>query len=148
MVCHPLLWWITFGQNSPLWPIPLGWPYTAWLIVSLSYKSPLAMIRQWSVKGVRGWDGITYPMDMNLDKLWEIVGEREAWCAAVHEVTKSQTQLGDWTATTISHLYMTTRKTIALTLQTFVYKVMSLLFNMLSRLVIAFLPRSKHLLIL
>ena len=47
----------------------------------------------------------------------------------------------------LSHLYMTTRKTIALTLWTFVSKVMSLLFNMLSRLVIAFLPRSKHLLI-
>ena len=47
----------------------------------------------------------------------------------------------------LSHLYMTTGKTIALTKQTFVGKVMSLLFSMLSRLVIAFLPGSKHLLI-
>ena len=47
----------------------------------------------------------------------------------------------------LSHPYMTTGKTIALTRQTFVYKVMSLLFNMLSRLVITFLPRSKCLLI-
>ena len=47
----------------------------------------------------------------------------------------------------LSHPYMTTGKTIALTRQTFVGKVMSLLFNMLSRLVIAFLPRSKCLLI-
>ena len=47
----------------------------------------------------------------------------------------------------LSHLYMTTVKTIALTRQTFVGKVMSLLFNMLSRLVITFLPRSKCLLI-
>ena len=46
-----------------------------------------------------------------------------------------------------SHPYMTTGKTIAFTRRTFVSKVMSLLFNMLSRLVIAFLPRSKHLLI-
>ena len=46
----------------------------------------------------------------------------------------------------LSHLYMTTGKTIALTRRTFVAKVMSLLFNTLSRLVIAFLPRSKHLL--
>ena len=45
------------------------------------------------------------------------------------------------------HPYMTTGKTIALTRWTFVSKVMSLLFNMLSRLVITFLPRSKHLLI-
>jgi len=47
----------------------------------------------------------------------------------------------------LSHPYMTTGKTVALTRQTFVGKVMSLLFNMLSRLVITFLPRSKHLLI-
>ena len=47
----------------------------------------------------------------------------------------------------LSHPYMTTEKTIALTRQTFVGKVMSLLFDMLSRLVINFLPRSKHLLI-
>ena len=47
----------------------------------------------------------------------------------------------------LSHPYMTTGKAIALARWTFVGKVMSLLFNMLSRLVIAFLPRSKHLLI-
>ena len=47
----------------------------------------------------------------------------------------------------LSHPYMTTGKTIALPSQTFVIKVMSLVFNMLSRLVIAFLPRNKRLLI-
>ena len=47
----------------------------------------------------------------------------------------------------LSHPYMTTRKTIILTIQTFVGKVILLLFNMLSRFVIAFLPRSKRLLI-
>ena len=47
----------------------------------------------------------------------------------------------------LSHPYMTTGKTIALTTRTFVGKVMSLLFNMLSRLIITFLPRSKRLLI-
>ena len=48
----------------------------------------------------------------------------------------------------LSHPYMTTGKIIVLIRQTFVGKIMSLLFNMLSRLVTAFLPRSKHLLIL
>ena len=48
----------------------------------------------------------------------------------------------------LSHPYMTTGKTIVLTIQTFVSKVMSLFFNMLFRFVLAFLPRSKHLLIL
>ena len=56
------------------------------------------------------------------------------WCSAFFTVQ-------------ISHPYMTTGKTIALTRQTFFCKVMFLLFNMLSSLVITFLPRSKHLLI-
>ena len=56
------------------------------------------------------------------------------WCSAFFTVQ-------------FSHPYMTTGKTIALTRQTFVGKVISLLFNMLSKLVITFLPRSKHLLI-
>ena len=56
------------------------------------------------------------------------------WCSALFIVQ-------------LSHLYMTTEKTIALTMCTFVRKVMSLLFNTLSRFVIAFLPKSKNLLI-
>ena len=64
-----------------------------------------------------------------------------------HSSKVSVLQLSAFSIVQLSHSYMTTGKTIALTRQTFVGKVMSLLFNMLSRLVITFLPRSKHLLI-
>ena len=64
-----------------------------------------------------------------------------------HSSKASILQLSDFFIVQLSHPYMTTEKTIALTRWIFVGKVMSLLFNMLSGLVIAFLPRTKNLLI-
>ena len=65
-----------------------------------------------------------------------------------HHSTKASTlQCSVFFMVQLSHPYLTTGKTIALNRETFVHKAISLLFNMLSRLVIAFLPRSKHLLI-
>ena len=64
-----------------------------------------------------------------------------------HSSKASIVRLSAFFMVQLSHLYMTTGKTIALTIWPFVSKVMSLLFNTLSSFVIAFLPRSKHLLI-
>ena len=73
--------------------------------------------------------------------------QRTLKCLLQHHISKAFIQCSAFFRVQFSNPYMTTGKTIALTRWTFVGKVMSVLFKMLSRFVIAFLPRSKHLLI-
>ena len=107
------------GHVSPIWKI--RWWKVPEEGPGLKRARGLALLSQWPMSG--GLKGVRERAT------WDLTGEDSG------------------TSSGLSHPCMTTGKTTALTRWTFVGKVMSLLFNMLSRLVIAFLPRSKHLLI-
>ena len=132
ILCHPILLLPSifpsirvFSNESVLhirWP--KYWSFSLSISSSNEYSGLISFTMDWlDLLAVQGTlKSLLQPHSLKASILW---------CSAIFIVQ-------------LSHPYMTTGKTIALTRRTFVDKVMSLLFNMLSRLVIAFLPRSKH----
>ena len=141
--CHPTIASSVVPFSSCLQPFPVSGAFQMSQLFTSGGQS-IGVSALSSVLPMNIQDWFSFRMDW-LDLL-AVQGTLKS-LAQYHSSKASLPQCSAFFVIQLSHPYMTTWQTIAFTRQTFVDKVMSLLFNMLSRLVITFLPRSKRLLI-
>ena len=91
--------WIFIGRTDAEAETPILWPPDVknWLIGKIPDALKVESGERRGQQRVRWLDSITDSVDMSLSKLQDLVRDREAWCAAIHCVAKSQTRLRDWT---------------------------------------------------
>ena len=93
--------WVFIGRTYAEAETPILWPphVKSWLIGKDPEKEKGRQRMRWL-------DGITDSMGMSLSKLRELVMDREAWCAAIHGVTKRRTQLSNWTELNVKFFFV------------------------------------------